>query len=98
MEITMKKCIVDIYLVDSPIVFDIKSKETFDGGDLYNRAEGFKIVNAFFLCITSYYQSCLVSFNCAIRSLLDLVDPLTRNAFFPGGRGTISHVELASRA
>lgn len=75
----MKKGVINVQLVYCPAFLSCNNKKAFDGSKLDYRRENLSKVHTFLLSVTTNNQVSLIPLNGSIRSLFDLIDPLTRN-------------------
>ena len=78
-EIPMKKGVLNVHLVEIPTTNRGNSKKTSKSGELGHRSKSFSIVNTFALGEAFGNKAKFVTFNNAIRIILDLVDPSAPN-------------------
>lgn len=81
-KITMKKCIVDIHLINLPLLSRNKTKNGTDSVHFDNRRKCLIKVFTFDLMVPLYNKLRFLSFYCAIRFILNLIHPKTTKSFF----------------
>ena len=74
-EIPMKKRVLNVHLVEISTTNGGKSKKASKSGELGHMSKSFSIVNTFTLGEAFGNKASFVTFNSAIRIILDLVDP-----------------------
>ncbi|CAL1367485.1 unnamed protein product [Linum trigynum] len=82
LEVTMKKCVVDIQLVKMPSASGSNSNDTANNDELGYWDESVMVINAFDLGEAFRNETSLVALNRPIRVELDLEDPFTLDNLF----------------
>jgi len=79
LQFSIKKSILNIKLGDGPLPHRSNSKESPDSGHVSNRSKSLIIVTTILLLEATRHKASLVALKRAIRSSLDLIDPLASN-------------------
>jgi len=79
MQLSIKKSILNIELGDRPLPHRSNSKESPNSGHVSNRSKSLIIVTTMLLLKATRHKASLVALKRAIRSSLDLIDPLASN-------------------
>ncbi|CAL2268145.1 unnamed protein product [Prunus armeniaca] len=79
----MEECIVDIKLMQIPVVGSDKSKNALNRNHLGSRRKGVMVVKTFSLSVSFGHEMSLIALNSAIRAMLDFIDPFASNGLLP---------------
>ncbi|CAL9009542.1 unnamed protein product, partial [Prunus brigantina] len=80
----MEECIVNIKLMQRPVMGSGKSKNTPNKNHLGNRRKCVVVVKTFSLSVSFGHETSLVALNGAIGAMLYFIDPFASNGLLPG--------------
>ena len=79
MEITIQKGIIDINMLNGPVVINSQGENDLNSRGFNHWREGIEVVNAWNLLKSHGYQASLVAIQGAISIILDTKNPLVDN-------------------